>query len=103
MAAGCTAFSVQGTHPSKFGEGGRNTGQQAAYWGNPPICFGVPGESEPPMLVDAATGILADYQRGPVRCPAEHDPGSLLQVHGIHGHCQGPGRLFCRSKQRDRS
>ncbi|MDA0336950.1 MAG: Ldh family oxidoreductase [bacterium] len=65
MAAGCTAFSVQGAHPGRFGEGGGNTGKQAAYWGNPPICFGLPGESEPPLVLDAATCILADYQRGP--------------------------------------
>lgn len=65
MELGCTAFSVQGTHPSHFGEGGGNPGKQAAYWGNPPICFGLPGESEPPLILDAATCILADYQRGP--------------------------------------
>lgn len=65
MASGCTAFSVQGNHPGKFGEGGGNPGKQAAYWGNPPICFGLPGASEPPMILDAATCILADYQRGP--------------------------------------
>jgi LDH2 family malate/lactate/ureidoglycolate dehydrogenase len=65
MEAGCTAFSVQGAHPGSFGEGGSNPGKQAAYWGNPPICFGLPGESEPPLVLDAATCILADYQRGP--------------------------------------
>jgi L-2-hydroxycarboxylate dehydrogenase (NAD+) len=65
MEAGCTAFSVQGAHPGKFGEGGRNQGKQAAYWGNPPICFGLPAETEAPLILDAATCILADYQRGP--------------------------------------
>ncbi len=65
MEAGCTAFSVQGTHPGKFGEGGGNPGKQAAYWGNPPICFGLPSEQEPPLILDAATCIMADYQRGP--------------------------------------
>ena len=65
MEADCTAFSVQGAHPSHFGEGGGNPGKQAAYWGNPPICFGLPGASEPPLILDAATCILADYQRGP--------------------------------------
>lgn len=65
MEAGCTAFSVQGAHPGKFGEGGRNPGKQAAYWGNPPICFGLPADTEPPLILDAATCILADYQRGP--------------------------------------
>lgn len=65
MATGCTAFSVQGSHPGKFGEGGGNPGKQAAFWGNPPICFGLPGAQEPPLILDAATCILADYQRGP--------------------------------------
>ncbi len=65
MEAGCTAFSVQGSQPDRFGEGGGNKGQQAAYWGNPPICFGLPTEEEPPLVLDAATCILADYQRGP--------------------------------------
>ncbi|MGY8823204.1 MAG: Ldh family oxidoreductase [Candidatus Latescibacterota bacterium] len=65
MEEGCTAFSVQGTHPARFGEGGRNKGQSSAYWGNPPICFGFPSEEEPPLILDAATCIMADYQRGP--------------------------------------
>ena len=64
MASGCTAFSVQGSHPDRFGEGGGNRGQQSAYWGNPPICFGLPSADEPPLVLDAATCILADYQRG---------------------------------------
>ena len=65
MAAGCTAFSVQGAHPNYFGEGGGNKGQQSAYWGNPPISFGFPAEEEPPLILDAATCIMADYHRGP--------------------------------------
>ena len=65
LEAGCTAFSVQGSQPDRFGEGGGNRGQQAAYWGNPPICFGLPTQEEPPLILDAATCILADYQRGP--------------------------------------
>jgi len=64
MQDGCTAFSVQGSHPDYFGEGGGNKGQQAAYWGNPPICFGLPSQDEPPLILDAATCIMADYQRG---------------------------------------
>ena len=56
---------MQGNHPSKFGEGGGNPGKQAAYWGNSPICFGLPGASGPPIILDAETCILADYQRGP--------------------------------------
>ncbi len=64
MEEGCTAFSVQGSHPARFGEGGGNKGQASAYWGNPPICFGFPSDEEPPLVLDAATCILADYQRG---------------------------------------
>lgn len=64
MEEGCTAFSVQGSHPSRFGEGGNNKTQQAAYWGNPPLCFGLPSQDEPPLILDAATCIMADYQRG---------------------------------------
>ena len=65
MEEGCTAFSVQGAHSNKFGEGGGNKGQQSAYWGNPPISFGFPAEEEPPLILDAATCIMADYHRGP--------------------------------------
>ena len=65
MQEGCCAFSVQGSHPNYFGEGGGNKGQQSAYWGNPPLCFGFPSEEEPPLVLDAATCILADYHRGP--------------------------------------
>ena len=64
MQEGCTAFSVQGSHRDYFGEGGGNKGQQSAYWGNPPICFGLPSQDEPPLVLDAATCIMADYQRG---------------------------------------
>jgi LDH2 family malate/lactate/ureidoglycolate dehydrogenase len=64
MQEGCTAFSVQGGHVTYWGEDGRNKTRQSAYWGNPPICFGLPGREEPPLVLDAATCILADYQRG---------------------------------------
>jgi LDH2 family malate/lactate/ureidoglycolate dehydrogenase len=65
MEEGCTAFSVQGAHPNYFGEGGGNKSQQSAYWGNPPISFGFPSKDEPPLILDAATCIMADYHRGP--------------------------------------
>src|SRR5690606_36364842 len=29
------------------------------------ICFAIPSKDEPPVVQDAATCILADYQRGP--------------------------------------
>lgn len=63
MDAGCVGFSVQG---------GRNHGRseadpkpQLAFFGNPPICFAIPGKDSPGVVLDAATRILADYQRGP--------------------------------------
>jgi len=61
MAEGCTAFSVQGAFPQYYRS---NQDKRAAHYGNPPICFGLPSENEPPLVLDAATCILADYQRG---------------------------------------
>ena len=65
MEEGCTAFSVQGG-PSFFGEPHPDPDQrpQSAYWGNPPLCFGLPSQDEPPLIPDVATCIMADYQRG---------------------------------------
>jgi len=62
MEEGCVAFSVQGRYPQWYSD---NKGKQVAYYGNPPICFGLPSEEEPPLILDAATCIMADYQRGP--------------------------------------
>lgn len=61
--AGCIGFCVQGRQQGKAPEDGRN--KQLGYFGNPPICFAIPGGDEPPIVLDAATCILADYQRGP--------------------------------------
>ena len=85
MQEGCCAFSVQGHHPNYFGEGGGNKGQQSAYWGNPPLCFGFPSEEEPPLVLDAATCILADYHRRPgIRRFTGTDPAGFLQVDGLY-------------------
>jgi LDH2 family malate/lactate/ureidoglycolate dehydrogenase len=68
MEAGCIGFSVQGYRnqgQQKTDGGGPNPGAHLGYFGNPPICFAIPGEEEPPVVLDAATCILADYQRGP--------------------------------------
>ena len=92
MAAGCTAFSVQGTHPDYFGEGGGNKGQQAAYWGNPPICFGLPSQEEPPLVLDAATCIMADYQRGEeFDALQEMIPAAFFKSMGYTGAAMGWG------------
>jgi LDH2 family malate/lactate/ureidoglycolate dehydrogenase len=62
MEADCTAFSVQGAFPQYYRE---IKGEQAAYYGNPPLCFGLPSQDEPPLVLDGATCIMADYWRGP--------------------------------------
>jgi LDH2 family malate/lactate/ureidoglycolate dehydrogenase len=68
MEAGCVGFSVQGYRnqgQQKTDGGGPNPDAHLGYFGNPPICFAIPGAEEPPVVLDAATCILADYQRGP--------------------------------------
>jgi LDH2 family malate/lactate/ureidoglycolate dehydrogenase len=68
MEAGCIGFSVQGYRnqgQQKTDGGGPNPGAHLGYFGNPPICFAIPAGEEPPVVLDAATCILADYQRGP--------------------------------------
>jgi LDH2 family malate/lactate/ureidoglycolate dehydrogenase len=72
MEAGCIGFSVQGYR----GQGNASHARQkpqVGFFGNPPICYAVPSGTEPPVVLDAATCILADYQRGP-----EYD--ALLEV-----------------------
>jgi LDH2 family malate/lactate/ureidoglycolate dehydrogenase len=64
MEAGCIGFSVQGYRDQ--GNAARaQTRPQLGFFGNPPICFAIPSGEEPPVVLDAATCILADYQRGP--------------------------------------
>lgn len=64
MEDGCIGFSVQGYH--ELGNAGdRGEKPQIGYFGNPPICFAIPGKDGPPLVLDAATRILADYQTGP--------------------------------------
>ena len=65
---GCIGFSVQGHRDQgRWGNdgGGPNPDKHLGYFGNPPICFAIPAGEEPPVVLDAATCILADYQRGP--------------------------------------
>jgi LDH2 family malate/lactate/ureidoglycolate dehydrogenase len=64
MEAGCIGFSVQGY----LGQGNAaqaRTRPQIGFFGNPPICFAIPSAEEAPVVLDAATCILADDQRGP--------------------------------------
>ncbi|MCL4860793.1 MAG: Ldh family oxidoreductase [Caldilineaceae bacterium] len=68
MEAGCIGFSVQGYRnqgQQKTDGGGPNPDAHLGYFGNPPICFAIPSGDEPPVVLDAATCILADNQRGP--------------------------------------
>ena len=62
--AGCIGFSVQGSR-NHGNAGNRDPKPQLGYFGNPPICFAIPSGEEPPVVLDAATCIMADYQRGP--------------------------------------
>ena len=62
--AGCIGFSVQG-YQNHGNAGGQDPKPQLGYYGNPPICFAIPSNDEPPVVLDAATCIMADYQRGP--------------------------------------
>lgn len=67
MEAGCIGFSVQGHRNAGrhgFDGGGPNPGKHLGYFGNPPISFAIPAQDEPDLVLDAATCILADYQRG---------------------------------------
>ena len=68
MEQGCIGFSVQGYRDQgHYGNdgGGPNPNAHLGYFGNPPICFAVPGGDGPPVVLDAATCILGDDQRGP--------------------------------------
>jgi LDH2 family malate/lactate/ureidoglycolate dehydrogenase len=62
--AGCIGFSVQG-YQGQGNAGGSDSKPQLGYFGNPPICFAIPSGDVPPVVLDAATCIMADYQRGP--------------------------------------
>ena len=64
MEAGMIGFSVQGTRDHGNRRGNRER-PKLAYYGNPPICFALPSGEGDPIVLDAATCIMADYQRGP--------------------------------------
>ncbi|HRJ45183.1 MAG: Ldh family oxidoreductase [Caldilineaceae bacterium] len=67
MEQGCIGFSVQGYRDQgRYGNdgGGPNPDAHLGYFGNPPLCFAIPGGDGPPVVLDAATCILADDQRG---------------------------------------
>jgi LDH2 family malate/lactate/ureidoglycolate dehydrogenase len=63
VEAGCVGFSVQGSQ-GQGNAAGSKPKPQLGYFGNPPICFAIPAGDEPSVVLDAATCIMADYQRG---------------------------------------
>ena len=64
MEQGLVGFSVQGTRNHGNAKGAEKK-PQIGYFGNPPLCFAIPAGEEPPVVLDVATRILADYQRSP--------------------------------------
>ena len=63
MEAGCIGFSVQG-YQNLGNAAGSDPKPQLGYFGNPPLCFAIPSGDEPSVVLDVATSIMADYQRG---------------------------------------
>jgi len=64
MEAGCVGFSVQG-YPNEGRLLPEQKPRQLGYFGNPPICFAIPGGQGPPVVLDGGTCILGDDERGP--------------------------------------
>jgi LDH2 family malate/lactate/ureidoglycolate dehydrogenase len=92
MEEGCTAFSVQGACPQYYID---NKGKQAAYYGNPPLSFGLPSQDEPPLVLDGATSIMADYQRGePFDALQELIPAAFFKSMGYTGVGTALGGVF---------
>ena len=89
MEEGCFAFSVQGAHPA-FGDGGDQR-PPSAYWGNPPFCFGLPGQDEPPLVLDGGTTLMADYQGEELQ---ELIPAAFFKSIGLTGVSTALGGAF---------
>ena len=90
MEEGCFAFSVQGAHPA-FGGVGGDQRPSSAYWGNPPMCFGLPGEEEPPLVMDGGTTLMADYQGEELQ---ELIPAAFFKSIGLTGVSTALGGAF---------
>ena len=88
MEEGCFAFSVQGAHPV-FQDGGDRP--SSAYWGNPPMCFGLPGEVEPSLVLDGGTTLMADYQGEELQ---ELIPAAFFKYIGLTGVSTALGGAF---------
>ena len=92
MEQGCTALSVQGAYPQYYVD---NKGIQVANYGNPPLCIGLPSDQEPPLVLDGATCIMADYQHGEEFYPL-HDmiPAAFFKSMGYTGIGTALGGAF---------
>jgi L-2-hydroxycarboxylate dehydrogenase (NAD+) len=96
MAHGCIAFGVQG-HDSDMGQPHADPAQrpQSAYWGNPPMSFGLPGQNGPPLVLDMATCILGDRQRGEeFDALQELIPAAFFKSMGFTGVARALGGIF---------
>jgi LDH2 family malate/lactate/ureidoglycolate dehydrogenase len=62
--AGCIGFSVQAYRDQGNARGGEKK-PQIGYFGNPPICFAIPGGEEPDVVLDGGTRVLPDDKIGP--------------------------------------
>ena len=99
MEEGCFAFSVQGAFPQYYTS---NQDKRAANYGNPPLCFGIPGQEGPPLVLDGATCILADYQRGPeIEALESLIPAALFKSMGYTGIATALGGVFVGQGQEE--
>ena len=93
MRAGCNAFSVQGG-PSGIAPAADGDRRQAAYWGNPPLCFGIPGRDET-LVLDMATCIFSDEQRNSGSDDLqERIPAAFFKSMGLTGTAVSWGGAF---------
>lgn len=99
MEEGCFAFSVQGSYPQYYTS---NKDKRAATYGNPPLCFGIPGQEGPPLVLDGATCILADYQRGPeIEALESLIPAAFFKSMGYTGIATALGGVFVGQAQEE--
>ena len=93
MQAGCNAFSVQGG-PSAIAPAAGGARRPSAYWGNPPMCFGMPGRDET-LVLDMATCIFSDEQRNSSSDDLqERVPAAFFKSMGLTGTAVSWGGAF---------
>ena len=78
-----------------------NQDKRATHYGNPPLRFGLPGQEGPPVVLDVATCILADYQRG--EAIEEQIPAAFFKSMGYTAIATLFGRRFYRPRLRPRT